>query len=84
MVAEVPRQLMVEPHPSIASVREAVDAALIAGDLMALEPLLSANVDQDEDLSRRAEVFAGLSDVHGRLTPEEGVSPFKPTKCTWY
>ena len=85
VVAEVPRQLMVEPHPSIASVREAVDAALIAGDLIALEPLLSANVDQDEDHSRRAEVFAGLRDVHGRLTPEEGpVSPFKPTKCTWY
>jgi CubicO group peptidase (beta-lactamase class C family) len=84
VVAEVPRQLVVEPHPAIAVVREAVDAALIAGDFMALMPILSANVDQDEDLSRRAQAFAGLSDVHGGLTPEEGVSPYKPTKCSWY
>ena len=84
VVAEVPRQLTVKAHPSIASVRDAVDAALIAGDFMALKPLLSSNIDQDEDLSRRARDFAGLSDVHGRLTPEDSVSAFKPTKCSWY
>lgn len=84
VVAQVPRQLMVEAHPAIASVRKAVDAALIAGDFTALEPMLSANIDQDEDLSRRAQAFAGLSDVHGALTPEAGISAYKPTKCSWY
>lgn len=84
VVSEVPRQLKVNPHPAIASVRKAVDASLIAGDFMTLEPLLSANVDQDEDLSRRAKAFAALQEVHGTLTPEEGVSAYKPTKCSWY
>ena len=54
VVAEVPRQLSMAAHPLVAeTLRPAVDAALAAGDLMALEPLLSANVDQDEELARR-------------------------------
>ena len=31
-----------------------------------------------------AAVFAGLSDIHGALTPEDGVSVYKPTKVTWW
>jgi hypothetical protein len=29
-------------------------------------------------------MFAGLSDIHGALTPEGGLSVSKPTKVTWW
>ena len=81
----MPRQLKILPHQGVAPIRNKVDAALAAGDFMSLEPLLSPNLDQDEELSRRAAVFCGLETIHGKLTPEpDSISAFKPTKCTWY
>ena len=83
-------QPRLQPHPTMAAIRATIDEALIAGDFAVIEPLLSANVDQDEALERRAKVVAGLSSIHGVLRSEvageegENVRVKSPTTIRWW
>ena len=85
VVAEVPRQLKILPNPAVEeSIRPTIDRAVMSGDFSLIEPLLSANVDMDEELSKRAAVLEGLADSHGKLTPVEGVASPTPAKASWW
>ena len=84
LVAEAPRRLRVEPLPALVEVRRSVDAALIAGDLAPLAPLLAVNVDLDEAVERRAARVAALADAHGGLTPADGFRTMTPTQAAWW
>jgi CubicO group peptidase (beta-lactamase class C family) len=84
LVAEQPRRLRVEPLPAVAELRTAIDAALIAGDFSAIEPLLAFNVDLDETLERRSSLVASLATTHGALTPEAGLTVMTPTQVGWW
>ena len=84
LVSEEPRQLRVEPLPAVVEIRATIDAALIAGDFAAIEPLLAFNVDLDEALERRSSLVASLAATHGVLTPEADLTVMTPTQVGWW
>ena len=84
LVAQAPRRLGVEPLPAFAAIRATIDAALVAGDFAAIEPLLAFNVDLDETLDRRGSTIAGLAASHGALTPVAGLTVMTPTQVAWW
>ena len=84
LVAAAPRRPTVAPLPAAAALRATIDAALIAGDLAPIEPLLAGNVDLDEELQRRAAIVAGLAAQHGLLTPAAGETVLTPTQVVWW
>ncbi|MEI7439066.1 MAG: serine hydrolase domain-containing protein, partial [Thermoleophilia bacterium] len=84
LVAEEPRRLGVEPLPAVANIRAAIDAALIAGDFSAIEPLLAFNVDLDETLDRRSSLVESLAATHGALTPDADLTVMTPTQVAWW
>ena len=84
LVSEQPSRLGVEPLPVVAEIRTAIDAALIAGDFAAIEPLLAFNVDLDETLDRRSTLVASLAGTHGALTPEADLTVMTPTQVAWW
>ena len=84
LVSEQPSRLGVEPLPVVAEMRTAIDAALIAGDFAAIEPLLAFNVDLDETLDRRSTLVASLAGTHGALTPEADLTVMTPTQVAWW
>ena len=80
-----PRQLRVEAHPEIWSrIRPLIDGALIGGDITPIIPSLASNVEQDRALASRAAEFTGLAAIHGRLSPEDGLTVTAPTKVSWW
>jgi hypothetical protein len=84
LVSEEPRRLRVEPLPALAEIRTTINAALIAGDFAAIEPLLAFNVDLDEMLDRRSSQVASLAATHGALTPETELTVMTPTQVAWW
>ena len=84
LVSEQPRRLRVEPLPALAEIRTTINAALIAGDFAAIEPLLAFNVDLDETLDRRSSQVASLAATHGALTPEAELTVMTPTQVAWW
>jgi hypothetical protein len=81
-----PHGLDVASHRDVGTrIRPVIDQALMSGDFALIMPLLSANVAQDEELSRRAEKVAGLAAIHGELTSEDDVLEVSaPTKVRWW
>ncbi|MCX6411342.1 MAG: serine hydrolase [Actinobacteria bacterium] len=84
LVADEPRRLHVEPLPALEEIRTTINAALIAGDFAAIEPLLAFNVDLDETLGRRSSQVASLAATHGALTPEADLTVMTPTQVAWW
>lgn len=84
LVAEEPRRLRVEPLPAVAEIHATINAALIAGNFAAIEPLLALNVDLDETLERRSSLVASLAATHGALTPEDDLTVITPTQVGWW
>ncbi len=83
LVRRAPSRAAYAPHPAYAEVKAQVDAALAAGDLAALEPLLADNVALDEALDRRATRIAELPARHGPLTPVGEPRVLTPTQIQW-
>lgn len=84
LVPATPQRLHMEPHPAAAEIRRTIDEALMASDFALIEPLLAGNVGLDEELSRRAGRVAGLRQLHGALTPEEGFKVTAPMNVSWW
>ena len=83
LVRRAPARARYAPHPAFADVKAHVDAALAAGDLAAIEPLLAGNVALDETLDRRAARIAGLPEHHGALVPVGEPRVLTPTQIQW-
>ena len=83
LVRRAPARAVFAPHAAFADVKAQVDAALAAGDLASLQPLLADNVALDEALDRRATRIAELTARHGPLTPVGEPRVLTPTQIQW-
>ena len=83
LVRRAPARAACLPHPAFAEVMDRVDAALAAGDLARLEPLLAPNVALDEALERRAARIAALPAAHGALRRSGTPRVATPTEIAW-
>ncbi len=84
LVKRAPRRARVEPLAAVEPLRQEIDAAIAAGDLTPLVPLLADNVALDESLDRRAAQIAALPERHGALAPAGALQTRTPTQVRWW